>query len=147
MTPRSRSEIHRLAVAVVVTAVFLANLKRLAAGGIPDPPLVAALTVAGLLAMQFPLQVSLNEKVSELAALTESPWSKPSLRPTGGSPDHGACPIVESNCRSTSACGTWAIAKFRREARTGLRDRASRPLKRDCATKSLARFSRRASYA
>lgn len=32
-------------------AVFLANLKRLAAGGIPDPPLVAALTVAGLLAM------------------------------------------------------------------------------------------------
>jgi hypothetical protein len=69
MTPRRRSEIYRLAVAVIAMAVFLANLKRLAAGGFPDPPLVAALTVADLVALQFPLHVSLNEKVSVAAAV------------------------------------------------------------------------------
>jgi len=68
LTPRRRSEIYRLAVGLAAAALFAATFSRLGASA-PDWWIVAALALGGLLAMQFPLHVSLSEKVSVATAV------------------------------------------------------------------------------
>lgn len=68
MAPRRRSELYRLAVGLVAGAIFLATLGRLLSAR-PDWWLAASLGVAGLLALRFPLQVSLTEWFSVASAV------------------------------------------------------------------------------
>jgi putative nucleotidyltransferase with HDIG domain len=63
MAPRRRLELYRIAVVVAAAAIFLAGVPRLA-GRPVEWWLVAPLMVAGVLAYQFPLHISLNQKVS-----------------------------------------------------------------------------------
>ncbi|HKV89074.1 MAG TPA: HD domain-containing phosphohydrolase [Candidatus Dormibacteraeota bacterium] len=68
MAPRRRCDLYRLAVGV---AALVAGAFTLGHGGSPPPEssLVAALAVGGILALQFPLHLSLSEKVSVASAV------------------------------------------------------------------------------
>lgn len=68
MTPRRRSEIYRAGIGLAAACVFVAGLKYLFAGRL-DPTLVGSLAVAGVLALEFPLRINLNHKVSIAAAV------------------------------------------------------------------------------
>jgi putative nucleotidyltransferase with HDIG domain len=63
VAPRRRSEVYRLAVGVAAVGIVAATTHGLDAG-VPNWMLVASLAAAGLVALQFPLHVSLSEKVS-----------------------------------------------------------------------------------
>jgi putative nucleotidyltransferase with HDIG domain len=63
VSPRRRSELYRLAVGLAAAAIFVATLGALLSAR-PDWWLAASLGVAGLLALRFPLHVSLTEKFS-----------------------------------------------------------------------------------
>ncbi len=68
MTPRRRSELFRAAVGVLAVAIFAASLRQVAA--VPVQWWVAgALAVSGLVALRFPLHVSLSNKVSVASAV------------------------------------------------------------------------------
>jgi putative nucleotidyltransferase with HDIG domain len=70
VAPRRRSEIYRLAVGLLAVAVFSSwGVGAGAAGTWPAWWLVAALAVAGLLALRFPLHISVSVKVSLAAAV------------------------------------------------------------------------------
>ena len=62
MAPRLRLELYRLAVVSAAVAIFVTGLHRL--GGPVDWSLLISLLAAGVLAQQFPLLISLNQKVS-----------------------------------------------------------------------------------
>jgi putative nucleotidyltransferase with HDIG domain len=64
MTPRRRSELYRFAVVATAAALFVGERGRLAGSGPVEWWIIGAILVLGLLAMGFPLHVSLNEKVS-----------------------------------------------------------------------------------
>ncbi|HKW60818.1 MAG TPA: HD-GYP domain-containing protein [Candidatus Dormibacteraeota bacterium] len=66
--PRRRSELYRLGVGAAALAVAVATAGRLVAGSV-DWWLVASLSAAGILALEFPLHISLNFKVSIAAAV------------------------------------------------------------------------------
>jgi putative nucleotidyltransferase with HDIG domain len=68
LAPRRRSELYRLAVGLAAAAIFAATFRELGATA-ADPWIVASLALGGLLALQFPLQVSLSEKVSVATAV------------------------------------------------------------------------------
>ncbi len=68
MAPRRRSELYRLGVGAVALAIFVTTLGRLQAGGL-DWWLVASLSATGLLALEFPLHISLSVKVSVASAV------------------------------------------------------------------------------
>jgi putative nucleotidyltransferase with HDIG domain len=68
MTPRQRSELYRVGVGVAALAIVAATTRRLE-GERPDWSLVAALAVAGILALEFPLHVNISEKVSVATAV------------------------------------------------------------------------------
>ena len=68
MTPRQRSELYRVGVGAAAVATFAATAPRLG-GERPDWWLVAALAVAGILALEFPLHVNISEKVSVATAV------------------------------------------------------------------------------
>ena len=68
MMPRRRSELYRLGVGAAALAVAVATAGRLVAGSV-DWWLVASLSAAGILALEFPLHISLNFKVSIAAAV------------------------------------------------------------------------------
>ncbi len=68
MTPRRRSELYRLGVGVGALGLAGATAGRIATGG-PDWWLIASLSAAGILALEFPLHISLNFKVSIAAAV------------------------------------------------------------------------------
>jgi putative nucleotidyltransferase with HDIG domain len=68
VTPRQRSELYRVGVGVAALATFVATARRLE-GERPDWWLVAALAVAGILALEFPLHVNISEKVSVATAV------------------------------------------------------------------------------
>src|SRR5438034_2982351 len=68
MSPRRRSELYRLGVGVGALATFLAAFGRLA-GERADWWLIASIVVTGILAIEFPLHISLNEKVSVATAV------------------------------------------------------------------------------
>ena len=68
MAPRRRSELYRLAVALAAAAVAFATRDHLLAVR-PDWPLVVTLGLTGLVALRFPLQVSLAEKFSVASAV------------------------------------------------------------------------------
>ena len=68
MTPRRRSELYRLGVGAAALTIAVASAGRVAAAGV-DWWLVASLTAAGILALEFPLHISLNFKVSVAAAV------------------------------------------------------------------------------
>jgi putative nucleotidyltransferase with HDIG domain len=63
MAPRRRLELYRIAVVVAAAGIFLAGAPHLV-GRTVEWWLVAPLMVAGVLAYQFPLHISLNQKVS-----------------------------------------------------------------------------------
>ena len=64
MAPRRRSELYRLAVALVAVGIFVAGLPYLTGGRLIEWWLVIALLATGVLAQQLPLHISLNQKVS-----------------------------------------------------------------------------------
>jgi putative nucleotidyltransferase with HDIG domain len=64
MAPRQRYELYRLAVICGAAALFVAGLPRLTSGRPVEWELVAFLLVAGVLAQQFLLPISLSQKVS-----------------------------------------------------------------------------------
>src|ERR1700682_2247594 len=64
MAPRQRYEVYRLAVICAATGLFVAGLPRLVRGDTVEWGLVAFLLVAGVLAQQFLLQISLSQRVS-----------------------------------------------------------------------------------
>ena len=68
MTPRQRSELFRLGVGLVAVGTLAATAGRLA-GGRFDWWLVAALVLAGVLALAFPLQINLSTKMSVASAV------------------------------------------------------------------------------
>src|SRR5438034_46679 len=68
MSPRGRSELYRLGVGLVALTTFGGTLGRLPAGG-ADWWLIASLSAAGLLALEFPLHISLSVKVSVASAV------------------------------------------------------------------------------
>jgi putative nucleotidyltransferase with HDIG domain len=68
MTPRRRSELYRLGVGAVALGLAVATATRLGARGV-DWWLVASLSAAGILALEFPLHISLNFKISVAAAV------------------------------------------------------------------------------
>src|SRR5438094_451574 len=68
MAPRRRSELYRLGVGAVALAIFVTTLGRLQAGGL-EWWLVASLSATGLLALEFPLHISLSVKVSVASAV------------------------------------------------------------------------------
>src|SRR5213080_4859916 len=68
MSPRRRSELYRLGVGVGALATFLAAFGR-PAGERADWWLIASIVVTGILALEFPLHISLNEKVSVATAV------------------------------------------------------------------------------
>jgi putative nucleotidyltransferase with HDIG domain len=63
MAPRRRLELYRLAVVFAAVGIFVAGLPRLSNRPV-EWWLVISLLVAGVLAQQFPLHISLNQKVS-----------------------------------------------------------------------------------
>src|SRR6266581_1893380 len=68
MSPRRRSELYRLGVGLVALATFVAAFGRLA-GEHAEWWLIASIMVTGILALEFPLHISLNEKVSVATAV------------------------------------------------------------------------------
>jgi HD-GYP domain-containing protein (c-di-GMP phosphodiesterase class II) len=68
MGPRRRSELYRLGVGAAALLVAATTVGRLAVNG-GDWWLVASLSAAGILALEFPLHISLNFKVSIAAAV------------------------------------------------------------------------------
>jgi len=71
VTPRRRSELYRLGVGLAAVAVFISSGVGVgAAVARPAWWLVAALAVAGLLALRFPLHISVSVKVSLAAAVS-----------------------------------------------------------------------------
>jgi putative nucleotidyltransferase with HDIG domain len=64
VAPRRRYELYRLAVICGAALIFVGGLPRLIGGRPVDWGLVASLLVAGVLARQFPLRLSLSQKVS-----------------------------------------------------------------------------------
>ena len=68
MSPRRRSELFRFAVGVIAVAVAAAEASRLA-GEPADWWLIASLAVTAILALEFPLHVNLNTKVSVASAV------------------------------------------------------------------------------
>jgi len=68
MAPRTRAEVYRLAVAGVAVTIVLASMPELLAFRV-DWWLIASLAVAGLLALEFPLHISLSVKVSVATAV------------------------------------------------------------------------------
>ena len=68
MSPRRRSELFRFAVGVVAMSVAGAGASRLAAEP-ADWWLIASLAVTAILALEFPLHVNLNTKVSVASAV------------------------------------------------------------------------------
>ena len=68
MAPGRRSEIYRLAVGLAAAALFTATFSLLA-GVAVDGWVIATLAAGGLLALRFPLHVSLSEKISVAAAV------------------------------------------------------------------------------
>jgi putative nucleotidyltransferase with HDIG domain len=64
VAPRQRYEVYRLAVICGAAVLFVAGLPRLIAGRPVEWGLVAFLLVAGVLAQQFLLQISLSQRVS-----------------------------------------------------------------------------------
>jgi putative nucleotidyltransferase with HDIG domain len=69
VTPRRRSELYRFAVVATAAAVFVVDLGPLTGGRPVEWWLAGAVVLLGLLAMGFPLHVSLNEKVSVATAV------------------------------------------------------------------------------
>jgi len=68
MTPRRRSELFRLGVGGAAIAVLVFDVPRL--GGAPvDWWLIASIAVTGILALEFPLHVNINTKVSMASAV------------------------------------------------------------------------------
>jgi putative nucleotidyltransferase with HDIG domain len=63
MAPRRRLELYRLVVVFAAVGIFVAGLPRLGTRPV-EWWLVISLLVAGVLAQQFPLHISLNQKVS-----------------------------------------------------------------------------------
>ena len=68
MAPRQRSELYRVGVGLVAVAIFVATVGRLLSSGL-DWWLVVSLSAAGLLALEFPLHISLSVKVSVASAV------------------------------------------------------------------------------
>ena len=68
MSPRKRSELYRLGVGVVAVAILVASAGRLAVRP-EDWLLVVSVAAAGILALEFPLHISLSEKVSVASAV------------------------------------------------------------------------------
>jgi putative nucleotidyltransferase with HDIG domain len=68
MTPRQRSELFRLGVGLVAAGVFAATAGRLMSGPF-DWWLVGWISVAGVLALAYPLQVNLSTKISVASAV------------------------------------------------------------------------------
>ncbi|TMF71423.1 MAG: HD-GYP domain-containing protein [Chloroflexi bacterium] len=68
MAPGRRSEIYRLAVGLAAAALFTATFSLLA-GVAVDGWVIATLAAGGLLALRFPLHVSLSEKISVVTAV------------------------------------------------------------------------------
>lgn len=68
LSPRRRSELYRLAVGLAAFGIALGSLGRFASGGV-DWWLVASLSAGGLLALEFPLHISLSVKVSVASAV------------------------------------------------------------------------------
>jgi putative nucleotidyltransferase with HDIG domain len=86
MAPRRRSDLYRLAVGLAAAAVFITwGVGAGAVGARPAWWLVAALAVADLLALRFPLHISVSVKVSVAAAvwfagaLLLPPWQAAAL--------------------------------------------------------------------
>jgi putative nucleotidyltransferase with HDIG domain len=86
VAPRRRSDLYRLFVGAAAVVVFVGMLDRLkAAGAGPAWWLVATLAVAGLLALRFPLHISVSVKVSVATAvwfaavLVLPAWQAPAL--------------------------------------------------------------------
>jgi putative nucleotidyltransferase with HDIG domain len=69
LAPRRRSELYRLAVGIAGPVVFVATAGHLASGR-TSWWLIASLAVAGVLALRFPLHISLSVKVSVVAAVS-----------------------------------------------------------------------------
>jgi putative nucleotidyltransferase with HDIG domain len=67
LTPRRRSELFRLATGVLAAAILAATAA--SASARPDWWLLGSLAVAGLLALRFPVYLSLSHKVSVAAAV------------------------------------------------------------------------------
>src|SRR5689334_15841896 len=68
MARRRRSELFRLGIGLVALATFVAMLGRLNLAG-ADWWLIASLAAAGILALEFPLHISLSVKVSVASAV------------------------------------------------------------------------------
>jgi putative nucleotidyltransferase with HDIG domain len=68
LAPRRRSELYRLAVGLTAALLFAATFSWLRVPA-PDGWIVGSLGLGGLLALQFPLHVSLSEKVSVATAV------------------------------------------------------------------------------
>jgi putative nucleotidyltransferase with HDIG domain len=68
MPPRRRSELFRVAIGVVAITLALVNAPRAMAGG-ADWWLIASLAGTGILALEFPLHVNINTKVSVASAV------------------------------------------------------------------------------
>ena len=68
MSPRRRSELYRLGVGAVGVAILVATAGRLAVRP-EDWLLIVSVAAAGILALEFPLQISLSEKVSVASAV------------------------------------------------------------------------------
>ena len=68
MSPRRRSELYRLGVGVVAMVIFVATAGRLAVRP-EDWLLIVSVAAAGVLALEFPLHISLSEKVSVASAV------------------------------------------------------------------------------
>ena len=68
MSPRRRSELFRFAVGVIAIAIAAAGATRLAFEP-ADWWLIASLAVTAVLALEFPLHVNLNTKVSVASAV------------------------------------------------------------------------------
>ena len=68
MAPRRRSELFRLAIGLVALGTFAATLGRLDVAS-AEWWLIASLAAAGILALEFPLHISLSVKVSVASAV------------------------------------------------------------------------------
>jgi putative nucleotidyltransferase with HDIG domain len=68
MSPRRRSELFRLAIGLIAIAIASASAPRLA-GATADWWLIASLAATAILALEFPLHVNLNTKVSVASAV------------------------------------------------------------------------------
>ncbi len=68
MAPRRRSELYRLTVGILAVGAFAAEIGRLRLGAL-DQGLAATLVVSGVLAMQFPININLSQKLSVASAV------------------------------------------------------------------------------